>query len=570
MRFLIIPALFSASLFAQISGLATSDHGDQLLFMTTRLRQTGSEETSWYQIFKLSAGDLTRIDANDEQQFAGLSISGDGSVVAVSMPSGPREGCQIPCISDNEYRLEYPGGESTGDGTATLTPNGRYAIVKTQKFGEPIQVGDMTRTPIIVTVSVVEVSSGTVVRSGSAAGFGSGRLAADDGSLLVRTEAGVQLVGPGGTMDLPGLPPPVGSVFLAADASTIAYQVPPPEPGPGSQIGLYDVASGRNTVVGMGRDLALANNGTLASFTNVPADPGAWPHQIWVADPASGEARMLATFDEGLQDQTITGDARSVIVATQTGRIVSVDVASGEQTELVGRTGPTMGLIRSAVPGSYNELGVAEQIRPDLADVHLTVDGHAAPVLGTTIRGISVQIPWEARPQPDPSGKPVFGEVILNLGDPRFEEVVPAPVVDHYVYFLPIAQDSLAGPWYFAAHEDWKSVVKYDNPAHAGEIIHMYSMGWGPVDGTLQTGQPTPTDRFYKIAAPCTWSAYSAHGPNEVGEPLEALFSGLAPGLTGLFQQDFRVPENWSHDRLLVACGDYFGPDPVFAVPTQP
>ncbi len=354
-------------------------------------------------------------------------------------------------------------------------------------------------------------------------------------------------------------------MFLAEDASTIAYETFD------QRIGVIDVASGQNRIVGPGMDVALANNGTRASYLNHPDVRSERPQQIWVADPASGETRMLATIEEGLVDQTISGDGLTVIAATAKGRLLKIDVQSGKTTELVAATGPTLNLIRSAVPGSYNELAGEQGLLPDPADVHLRVDGHAAPVLGTTIRGIAVQIPWEARTQPDPSNSSeVLRRVVVSVKEPRFEEVVPALVVDHYVYFLPIEQPSLAGPYYFAAHADWKSVVKPDNPAHPGEIIHMYSMGWGRVNGKLETGQRTPTDRPYLITAPCTWSAFSSDGPEATSEPLEALFSGLAPGLIGLFQQDFRVPQDWSAPQLLVACPGYFGPDRVFAVPTQP
>jgi uncharacterized protein (TIGR03437 family) len=76
-------------------------------------------------------------------------------------------------------------------------------------------------------------------------------------------------------------------------------------------------------------------------------------------------------------------------------------------------------------------------------------------------------------------------------------------------------------------------VTSYPLP---GDVIIAYATGLGPVLNHPPTGQPTPTDRLYPIQSTlaCKFSPYTL--------PVETLFAGLAPGLTGLYQINFRLP----------------------------
>ncbi len=137
MRFLILAAFLAGSVFAQISDLATTDNGENVLFVTNRLRQAGTDQEGQYQLFRLSAGNLTLVNG-DQLDLKAPSISGDGTAVVTNWTYTPPRTCQPvfqPCgvfefpFGEPRYRLDYAGGVESGDGIATLTPNGRYLSV---------------------------------------------------------------------------------------------------------------------------------------------------------------------------------------------------------------------------------------------------------------------------------------------------------------------------------------------------------------------------------------------------------------------------------------------------------
>jgi uncharacterized protein (TIGR03437 family) len=73
-------------------------------------------------------------------------------------------------------------------------------------------------------------------------------------------------------------------------------------------------------------------------------------------------------------------------------------------------------------------------------------------------------------------------------------------------------------------------------PAKPGDYVSIYATGLGPVDINLATGQPAPTN----VTVPAT-------APVDVlidGVKADVPFAGLAPGYTGLFQVNAKVPES--------------------------
>jgi uncharacterized protein (TIGR03437 family) len=69
-----------------------------------------------------------------------------------------------------------------------------------------------------------------------------------------------------------------------------------------------------------------------------------------------------------------------------------------------------------------------------------------------------------------------------------------------------------------------------------GDVIVVYVVGLGPVNGPMVTGQPAPLDRTVPIQGQfnCVFYPY--------GPQVETLFAGLAPGLLGIYQVNFRMP----------------------------
>ena len=279
--------------------------------------------------------------------------------------------------------------------------------------------------------------------------------------------------------------------------------------------------------------------------------------QVWLGDAVTGASRALSNEPEGIRDQTITGDGSTVIAATNAGRLLYINTSTGEAKQVLGSPGPRATLLTTPVPGSYNEIrgtfpaGFVPEIRIGTA---------AIPVLGRSPRGIAIQIPWEV--QPDQKANIVF-----SSPEPAWEQMLSTGVSDASGVALPVGVGGPGGPAYYAVHENWSALVTIENPARPGEVIHMYGTGYGPVDGNVATGQPTPGDRLYRMTSPCVWQAI---GVLNDPRPFEVLFAGLAPGLIGIYQLDFRIPSDWPFKAFNAYCQLPSGFLPTAAIDVQP
>ena len=76
------------------------------------------------------------------------------------------------------------------------------------------------------------------------------------------------------------------------------------------------------------------------------------------------------------------------------------------------------------------------------------------------------------------------------------------------------------------------SLNSAQNPTAAGTVVSIYATGLGPTDPPIVAGQ-----------APATLSTTLIRPVVTIGgAPAEVLFSGLAPGFTGLYQINARIP----------------------------
>jgi uncharacterized protein (TIGR03437 family) len=72
------------------------------------------------------------------------------------------------------------------------------------------------------------------------------------------------------------------------------------------------------------------------------------------------------------------------------------------------------------------------------------------------------------------------------------------------------------------------------NPVAAGSTVTLYAAGLGPVTPTFTAGQMAPTGTLYTTTAPTFVSVAGLAG--------NVLFSGLAPGTTGVYQVNTQIP----------------------------
>ena len=358
-----------------------------------------------------------------------------------------------------------------------------------------------------------------------------GQFVADDGTVLVARDGGIRLIGPSKSTDLIASRP-MNRALVSADGSRIVYDVQSL-----LEIRVIDVASGVDRSFGSGGLPMLASDGRRFSYLNFTGGP----IQVWLGDAVTGSSRRLSSEPEGILDHTITGDGGTVIAATLTGRLLYINTSTGAVKQILGSPGPPTGLLAAAVPGSYNEIrgnfpaGFVPEIR---------VGTTAVPIVGPSPRGIAIQIPWDVQPDPRTN-------IVLSSPEPAWERVLSTGVFEAAGVALPVGAKGPGGPAYYAIQEDWSGFVMSDNPALPGEVIHMYGTGYGPVDGSPATGQPTPTDRLYRMTSPCVWQAI---GVLNDPRPFEMVFAGLAPGLVGLYQFDFRIPPDWPYPLFNAYC----------------
>ena len=517
-----------------IENLATDNHGS-ILYFTTSLRQRGTTQSGTSKVFGLSATGLQLIQQSSFQSLAPgspiythPSVSGDDAVLAINWY--PWYSCGSSCSL-----LETPGsfirtlaGQTSYGGVARISANGRFAVLYDIPVGPPPAI-----PPPQLKAELLDLLSGATTML-VAQPAGSGQVVADDGTVLVQNGSQAQLIGPGGTVSITPAAPLV-NVQLAADASRIVYDNY-------TAIHVVDVRSGIDRQVALGYFPSLAADGQRFSYLN--PNPGKAlsynsVNQVWLGDAPSGAVAQLTNEPDGIVEQVITGDGRTVFGTTTTGRILSIDVASGTVTQLLDAAPPEfVGLSRPAVPGSYNLLaGTSDASTP------VRIGAIAVPVLGASLQPseIAIQVPWEV--QPDPSAA-----VVVWGKDPAWERVAGVGVVA-------LSGIALTG----GIHQDWSGLINGANPARPGEVIHMYGTGWGSVNGTVASSQPTPTDRLYTITTPCQWSAIneqfiSGIGPAPVEYPINVPFSGLAPGFVGVYQFDFQIPPDWSYPLFNPVC----------------
>jgi uncharacterized protein (TIGR03437 family) len=550
-----------------ISNLAATADGRSVYFSTDgSLRPRGSSQPFSVKLFSLQDRSLTWIeDAFDQSgpvptYYNRPVVSADGSVVAINrflFCEPPGDQCQGLQYISTSIQTDTRAFKFLGQ--AEVTANGRFAAIYLS---------------LAVPLILLDLDTGQSTAPGGPVGQ-SGQFVAEDGTVLVQvnylgTQAGtIELVGPSqsGPLSFRG----GYRVVLAGDGSRIIYDITAPPTYETFEIHVFDIGANTDHYFGPGQLPMLAQDGRHFSYLLTQGNsavPSFKETQVWIGDAVTGSARQLSNEPDGIVDQTLTGDGTAVIAATGTGRIISINTASFVVTEVLGSPGPSETFV-NPVRGSYNEVVGAFPNGPP----EVLIDGAPVPVIGRSPRGYAIQIPWEV-PQ-----IPVYPPLLLRGSEPLWERQLDIPVQEGYFpAVLPVSSTgpnppsgnlgAYEGVLNYGIHQDWSGPITQDNPAHPGEIIHFYGSGWGPVDGTVATGQPTPSDRLYRITAPCRWVATGATRDLTSATTIDAHFVGLAPGLIGVYQLDLLIPSDWKAPILDAFCtGDETAP--VEVAPTS-
>jgi len=155
------------------------------------------------------------------------------------------------------------------------------------------------------------------------------------------------------------------------------------------------------------------------------------------------------------------------------------------------------------------------------------LDNIELPVVYADETEVAVQVPWELQP-PGPSA------FRMEIGDSPFRQNQWVEVWPMFPQFEPLGRGETSVLGFKAVRGDFSGLLTAQpNP---GDVIVVYATGLGPVNGPMVTGQPAAANSTIAIQGQFTCYFYP-YGP-----PAETLFAGLAPGLLGTYQVNFRMP----------------------------
>ena len=265
----------------------------------------------------------------------------------------------------------------------------------------------------------------------------------------------------------------------------------------------------------------------------------------WVNSLLLNSARSVSTFGEA-----------------ENGELYLADIASGQIFHIVGTRRPTFtasAVVNAAsnvsglVPGSAATIypvGVLDQevttsadsipLPESIAEVRVEVNGRVAPLYAVARVGTQEQINFQV-PFETPAGEPATVTV--------FRDSVASPPVAVPVSATQPGIFTTDGIRAIVVHAD-NTLVTAERPLARGETVYFYLTGLGPVSNNPGTGQAGPRDPLARtLTVPSVMIG---------GRAAEVLFSGVAPDFVGVYQVNFRAPEDLppgDHDIVVTANG---------------
>lgn len=545
--------------------LTASEDGSQVYFTTTLNVKGAPAEVPYNRLFRAVGKSIELVaDAGpgpNRLPIYGIAlpqVSRDGKVLAFN-----RVGVCVPsrvvlaplCVPD--VTLPEVRGKSIPnnmDGTVHLSPNGRWALVR-RGFTIPgltvLTLGSGEAT--LIDLETGEKRSVEGVASVHAP-------VANDGTVLIHTALGPALWKSAQitSIGISGLS--TGLWGISDDATTLLYDSYGLVIGANAGLIARDIRSGSDRVIapvvflgGLPRFLDHTPDGHYVLFLRPPAanpfflsTSSPREGRAYVSNTRTGEVTPLAAIStDRFTAGAISGDGRTVFLLSRTNAIVKVDVARPDVLDTVVPATPYLRPPQIVAPGSYTLLTPNVPMSRETVAGRIHLDGVPLAVLGVSEQGVAVQIPWETLPNQDhvlqvdmPSESPFRQNEILTV----------RPAAGG---FLTNGASNSTGLPFVAVRADFSGVLT--EPPKPGETFIVYATGLGPVDGPIKTGEPAPTGTPLRIREPitCTFFPYT--------EPAETLFAGLAPGMVGIYQINFRLPAEPDRGRIVGGSCTYSG-----------
>lgn len=498
---------------AQFSDIAVTDDGNQIYFVSS-LPLRGESGGG---IFRWTGGRFERFESNPPPPANLLPgqpvvtrgrpvISGGGTTVAWSDESRlcSNSLCMSAKTTWTSTLLINGGPAATINGRTQISRNGRYLLSfhELNALTAPHQLRDLT------TGLVSEF--GATISSDTQALTSDGRvLTQDNRSLILWSRSGSRRIGP-------GFP---GGVISDNGARIVAVSA-------NGELVAIGVETGDQVPIGPGDTPVISNDGLRVVFRYGE------PTELWVASTITGERRQLTDVGApGIGSASLAGFGETAFAAANDGRILRINVSTGVLTELIPHT-PILSAPAAATPCDAIRLNTRVAGPKSL---EVTLDGASLPILSRKTADTGggefwVQVPCELTPSETPRKLEI-------ANDSPFDSARALSIrrVNPVIYTSE------------GTHQDFSGPVTRANPARPGEILHLWGTGFGTVDRLMRTGEPGPGSPPAKLVDPiwCRQSISSA--------TIETTFVGLAPGLTGIYQLDMRVPSD-AQGWLPVTC----------------
>ncbi len=189
---------------------------------------------------------------------------------------------------------------------------------------------------------------------------------------------------------------------------------------------------------------------------------------------------------------------------------VGAPLAPGTIVQIYGSSLATQTMAATAAPLPTN-----------LGGTSVIVGGLPVPLFFVSPAQVNAQLPFELAP-----GQP-YQVIVSNNGALSTPESIQSIAATPGVASLPSGYAD-------AQHASDGSAVTQASPAKPGEYIVIYLAGMGPTTIPVPSGAEAPSNPLARTVAAPTITLNS--------EPVSFLFSGLTPGLAGLYQIDLQVP----------------------------
>ena len=252
---------------------------------------------------------------------------------------------------------------------------------------------------------------------------------------------------------------------------------------------------------------------------------GIAPDLRGLAQNSWGSPKLMPTYTAFASVMNAVGDtpdwASSLTPAISSGGIVNAASYAAGAAVSPGSIVSVFGSFPLYAPSQASVL----PLPPSLVGVSVDVGGFRAPLFFAAGPQVNLQIPWE-----------LAGQAQATLTAAAWGQTGPAQTVNLGPFSPGIFSMNGQGSGQGAIQDTSYRLVDSINPAAPRSLVTIYCTGLGAVTNQPPTGSPTPLSPLAETAT---------HPTVVIGGVLASVqFSGLAPGLVGVYQVNAVVPYN--------------------------